>query len=159
MRIRQAAAVAFAELVRPSDRDCCVYTRKVLRHAFGPEAVDAEPVQRWHLDVDGGREEGIEVGPWGPVDAAVQAGLTVGSGPGAGERLWHWHLCQGWRATPLAPGSTGHTFLWFAQPDGWGELLDSTRQRGPRLAGLQRWSEFVSQFRGGLAVAALRRAA
>lgn len=161
MRIRAAAVAARDALARPSDRACCVYARAVLGHAYGLEAINRADVELWHLIRDGRLGPAL-VGPWAPVDAACRAGLAlVSSIPSTPSELplirpGHWHLMQGWRGVPLARGVTGHTWLWHATTEDDGELLDSTESRGPRHAGLQRWSELVSTFRGGIAVAVLR---
>jgi hypothetical protein len=137
----------------PTDRDCCVFARSVLRLAYGAEVVDQVAVARWHLVVP-------PSGPWEPVLAAGEAGLALditGAPQAPTRQRGRWHLMQGWRATPLAPGSSGHTWLWLDLGDGWGELLDSTRSRGARHAGLQWWDEYASQYRGGIASGSLRR--
>lgn len=159
MHVRAAAVAARDALTRPSDRACCVYARSVLRLAYGADAIDRAPVELWHLIRDGMLGPQI-VGPWAPIDAAHRAGIAaVDSLPPSVPliRPGHWHLCQGWRGEPLARGVTGHTWLWWATTAEDGELLDSTESRGPRHSGLQRWSELLATFRGGIAVAVLRR--
>jgi hypothetical protein len=164
MRLRAAAVAALADLNEPSDRDCVVFARLVLRRAYGAEVVDAVPLWRWHLI----RESGA--GPWEPASAAEAAGITEDMWIAVGAQAMDYtaalvahgraHLVQGWRGEPFAPGVTGHSFIWLTTPgtDGYGEVLDSTRDRGPRLTGLLRWADYVGQFRaGGCAVAALRR--
>jgi hypothetical protein len=155
VRIRPAAVAALADLHQPSDRDCCVWARLVLRRAYGAEVVDAVPLWRWHLVRDSG------AGPWEPALAAVAAGVAtdvIVSTDGLPDAPRGPALVQGWRGEPFAQGVSGHTFLALPIADGWFEILDSTRDRGPRLLGLQRWSDYVGQFRaGGVAVAALRR--
>jgi hypothetical protein len=157
VRIRPAAVAALADLHQPSDRDCCVWARLVLRRAYGAEVVDAVPLWRWHLWQSAG------AGPWEPAWAALMAGIAtdvvvgVEALPDAPRSPV---LCQGWRGEPFAPGVTGHNWIWIPTPgtDGYGEVLDSTRDRGPRLTGLLRWSDYVGQVRaGGVAVAALKR--
>lgn len=145
MKILAAAVLAIGEQTRASDRDCCVFARSVLRHAYGAEVVDQVAVARWHLVVP-------PSGPWEPVEAAVEVGIgDLVDEPTPGR----WHLCQGWRGTPLGPGVTGHTFFWLAV-DAWGLVFDSTRQRGQRVTGLIPWREYTSQFDEGRGVAIAR---
>jgi hypothetical protein len=163
MRLRAAAVAALADLHEPSDKDCCCFARLVLRRAYGDAVIDAVPLWRWHLI----RESGA--GPWEPALAAVAAGITEDMWIAVGAQAMDYtaalvahgraHLVQGWRGEPFAPGVTGHSFIWLTTPgtDGYGEVLDSTRDRGPRLTGLLRWADYVAPFVGGVAVAALRR--
>lgn len=156
MHVRRAALRTYLELDDAVDRRCCVFTHNVLARAFGRRAVDLAPTSWWRLYAEPG------ISPWAPVEAAARAEIAeaISLPPAALVlRLGRWHLCQGWRDQPLAPGSTGHTFLWLALSLSEGELLDSTEGRGPRLLGMQHWGEVAAPFGGGLAVAVLRPAA
>lgn len=162
MNILRAAVAAKAALAVPSDRDCCVFARSVLEHTYSRDIIRAVPIERWHLWPD---RPGV--GPWEPVLAADDAGITFGepSLPTAAPRIvaGRWHLCQGWRGSvarwPLPPGSktTGHTWLWLAITDETGLVLDSTRSRGPKVSDLRTWADQASDFVGGVAAAALKR--
>jgi hypothetical protein len=161
VRLRAAAVAALGDMNDPTDADCVCWCRLVLRRAYGAEVVDAVPLWRWHLI----RESGA--GPWEPASAAEAAGITEDMWIAVGAQAMDYtaaldahgraHLVQGWRGEPFAPGVTGHTFVFFHIADGYGEVLDSTRDRGPRLTGLLRWADYVAPFVGGVAVAALRR--
>jgi hypothetical protein len=146
-----AAGLAAKQAIDPrraSDADCCVFVRNVLRLVYGEQRIDAVPLWRWHLWA----EEGA--GPFEPVIAAVDAGIAMRT---TGPQVGRWAIVQGWRGVPLAPGVTGHTFLWGQLDEAYGLQLDSTRTRGPRLSTWARWSEIVAPYRGGLAVGVLER--
>lgn len=157
MHILPAAAHVAKALDRDSDRDCCVFARLVLRQSYGALSIDAVPAWRWHMVVERG------AGAWEPVIAARDAGIVEGytvprdpSLPPSPPPTGRWALVQGWRGVALAPGVTGHTFLYRSLTDETGVVVDSTRGRGPRAGGFARWAELVREYRGGLAVAVLR---
>ena len=158
MRIREAAAVVTLAALT-AERPCCVYARRVLRLTYGADVVDREPVWRWHLVAERG------AGPWEPVAAAIDARVGVGVDEPVGQG---WHLVQGWRGPvegegadgrplwPPRPGVSGHTFLLRVVHGELCEILDSTERSGSRMR-WARWSALELEFRGGLAVAVLRR--
>jgi len=107
-------------LDNPNDELCCIFVRAVLSRRYGEQVVAKSPVKLWFLWPEAGD-------PWGPVTAAVQAGIaTKVTAPLPGRA----HIAQVWRGTPLADGSVGHTFLWYESPDGSGGIrLDSADNR------------------------------
>ena len=145
MTILQAAEQALVEMRLASDRDCCVYARRVLVHQYGATVIDQVPIARWHLYAG--------QSAWEPVLAAADAGIgELVTDPVVGR----WHLCQGWRGQPFAAGVTGHTWLWRAISAERGLQLDSARGRTPRVVGLLEWREQVTTYRGGIRLAVLR---
>jgi hypothetical protein len=106
----------------PTDEQCCVFVRAVLARRFGEPVVGKASVKLWNLWPETGDA-------WGPVTATVQAGLgSVVDAPVGGA----WHVVQVWTGAPFAPGSWGHTFLWYANADaaGTGFRFDSAAKRG-----------------------------
>ncbi len=147
------AAARVVDPLAAEDRPCCVYAHRVLALAYG---LPWEDLTSWHLwDV---------ARPWSPVEAAVRAG--VGSCPGLPPAAPitlpdRWHLCQGWRGTPGAPGVTGHTWLWRDLGGGRGLRLDCAeaqwRPAPYHQEAIERWADRVAPYKGGVAVAVLRR--
>jgi hypothetical protein len=146
-----AAAAVLESWDDPTDDECCVFASAVLERAYG--FVKSSNLSAWHLwDVKR---------PWSPVEAAQQQGITtaaflppVSLPPVPGR----WHLCQGWRGVPGAPGVTGHTFLWLQVDGTLGLCLDASDKRSPdqTLNGFRTWADRIAEFKGGVAVAVLR---
>jgi hypothetical protein len=145
-----AAATVAPTADTDAERACCCYAQAVIERWAGLPPATGTLLAMWRIF------EGQ--GPWSPVHAAVQAGVSeqlavlshLGPVP---ER---WHLVQGWRGTPFAPGVTGHTFLWRASTATHGWQLDSVIGRGPDMRP-RAWADVVREFKGGLAIAVLRR--
>lgn len=142
--------------VDPTDDLCCVYAQAVLAAVYGGDVVGRAPDAQWRI----WRGES----PWSPVLAARRAGIASASSlpptPGRPLVVGAVHLCQGWRGTPLAPGVTGHTWLWYAATERTGYRLDSAGAPYRTAPGaecrLTTWAELVAPYVGGVAVAALR---
>ncbi len=156
----RSAATRIASTLTPEDRPCCVYARRILGVAYGLprwEDLPEAEVSAWHLwDV---------ARPWSPVEQAMLAGIAdrVELPPTVPYlRRGHWHLCQGWRGTPGAPGVSGHTWLWWSDPEvaGWGMRLDCAeaqhRAAPYHQEAIERWADRVAPYKGGVAVAVLR---
>lgn len=121
--------------------------------------------------------------PWaGPRAIAQTSGEYCWMrGVGYDFRPGHWYICQGWRQLsgpalvggvptidPVKDASKGHTWLWYATSATTGIVLDSSPNRGPRLAGVpylgapvdlshagRPWAERVAAYPAGIAVAVL----
>jgi hypothetical protein len=144
----------------PNDQLCCVYVRATLAAAYGEAVVARAPVNLWHLWPE-------TRDPWGPVTAALRAGVATAPPAPAHPVRGAWHIVQGWRGTPFAPGVLGHTFLWYEAPDASsGLLLDSADKRAPDggivdtiedgpAATPTTWAAVQARYRGGIAVGVL----
>ena len=140
----------------PNDDLCCVYAQAVLADVYGLGVITRATNAEWRI------WKGES--PWSPILAAVRAGIaSAHSLPPAGGRplvVGAVHLCQGWRGTPLAPGVTGHTWLWYAATERTGYRLDSAGAPYRTAPGaecrLTTWAELAAPYVGGVAVAALR---
>jgi hypothetical protein len=135
----------------PTDDECCVFVQAVVERAYGLPPATGLLLSAWRVfDI----EE-----PWSPAYAAVGAGPAVRViQPFEHPLVGLWHVVQGWRGTPGAPGVTGHTFLWLQVTETHGIRLDASDGRKVRdvLHGFEAWAEYIAQFRGGVAVAVLR---
>jgi hypothetical protein len=148
----EAALDVLAAWDDPTDDECCVFAADVLAKAYG---FDKTPnIEAWHLwDI---------AHPWSPVEAAQHQGIATHSVfPGTLLGIpfpGRWHLVQGWRGTPGAPGVPGHTFLWLQVNETHGLCLDSSDKRpaSNTLNGFRPWLDRVAEFKGGVAVAVLR---
>jgi hypothetical protein len=149
-----AAAEVLAKWDDPTDDECCVFVQAVIERAFKLAPADAKLTGLWRI-FDVAR-------PWSPVEAAVLAGVALGSPslpPAKGSpTVGRWHVCQGWRGVPGAKGVTGHTFLWAEVAPGYGVCLDASDKRPPdrTLAGIRSWASRSAEFVGGVAIVPLR---
>ena len=137
-----------------AQRQCCCYAQAVIeRWAMLPPATGSL-LAMWRIFPE------LE-NPWSPVEAVQAVGLGEQV---AAPIVGRWHLVQGWRtagdpervARGETPQGTGHTFLWRASSAEWGRQCDSADPRGPDNSS-RRWADVVAEFRGGLAIAVLRR--
>lgn len=141
----EAAAEVNIRQVTLTDQACCVAVRLLLESLYSPTLVLKAPAAWWHLNLEGGAP-----GAWSPLDATERSKLGRSQRdlrtqpPAVGELL----VCQGWRGTPLAPGVSGHTFVWFQCGRGGvftGWQFDSVV--GRRLdARVRPWSEVLAEF-------------
>lgn len=135
-----------------AERACCCYVQAVVEAAAKLPPATGDLLAKWRIFAG--------QGPWSPVEAAVQSGAAVSIVvPPSNPVLWRgrWHVIQGWRGAPLAAGVTGHTFLWYASDTdpARGVQFDSAIPRGPGSR-TRSWADVLAEFRGGVAVAALR---
>lgn len=144
-------AAALTVPTTDDERACCCYAQAVVERWAGLPPATGALLASWRLFAG--------EPPWSPVQAALASGAAVVAHvPPAAPSLQvgRWHLIQGWRGVPLAPGVTGHTFLWRASSTDRGVQVDSAIPRGPGIR-YRAWADVRAEFRGGLAVAVLRR--
>jgi len=148
-------AVRYAAAPVQNSDQCCVFARLVLVGLYGESVVNRAPVSAWHLwDV---------ARPWSPVEAAVQAGITLSATYAPAPpvpRVGALHQIQGWRGTPGAAGVTGHTWLWWATSATHGYQIDAAAAPYRMAPGvevrLRRWADVIAPYQYGVAIAALR---